>query len=287
VLAGRTTSAGSATTILASTSRGSTLVCRATIGNGLLADSTSTSRYGVWGRSITGTLGTGGAVRGEGRANIGVRGDTASQHRWGVHAVNAAPVEGTGAAILAEGRRNPGLVVSTGLGVNTVPAVVAVGGSGGSTGFAIFADGAVAVNGDLAGIRSFVGVVASSGVELAAVASGAAAYHTVTGKATLDGTGAATVNLAATFTTAVDMTSARISLTAIGGAMPGLFASYTEAAGTTSFTISGGAAAGTVHYSLTATRKAAAPAATGVAAAPAKPSSPSGLAFRTYLNAAR
>ncbi|MBI4939693.1 MAG: hypothetical protein HY830_02965 [Actinobacteria bacterium] len=308
MLIGRSNWASTSGTTLSSTTTGTTLWCKATVGNGLLAESTSSARWGAYGRNLSGVTGSAGALRGDGGRNLGLYANTTSNLSWGVLARNkgTSSSAATGGALRAEGQNNMAIFADTFTQVTDVPAITALGGDGEFHGTALVAGGASYFDGEAKALRNYVGVLgagASPGqniLQYAPVVSGEADYHTVTDAVTLDGTGALTVDLAndwteryAPFLVAVDMATLRISLTAVGQAMPNLHAVWTPSSAATTFGIAGGVAGGTVHFTITAKRvqvtlaDVAALAASGAApVAPAAPAAPSDGTTRDATRAA-
>ncbi|WP_088285291.1 hypothetical protein [Kineosporia sp. A_224] len=269
MLIGRSNWASTSGTTLSSTTTGTTLWCKATVGNGLLGDTTSSARWGAYGRNLSGVTGSAGALRGDGGRNLGLYANTTSNLSWGVLARNkgTSSSAATGGALRAEGQNNMAIFADTFTSVTDVPAITALGGDGEFHGTALVAGGASYFDGEAKALRNYVGVLgagASPGqsiLQYAPVVSGEADYHTVTDAVTLDGSGALTVDLAndwtkryAPFLVAVDMATLRIALTAVGAAMPNLHAVWTPSSAATTFGIAGGAAGGTVHFTITATR---------------------------------
>ncbi len=256
VLQGRVNSAGSALTTLRSSNSGSAFYVQASAGNGCFGETAASARWGVRARNLATSTGGGGGLIAEGGVNTGGYATTSSNARFGLYGRNNAATVGVGAGVRAEGRFNVGLFADTLPSVTNVAALVALGGDGEEHGIALMAGGSTYLDGNALALRSYVGVLDpdTSQLEYAPVTSGELAYHTITDKVTLDGSGAATVTLPAAYRATVDMTTLRIGLTPVGAAMSGMYATYTEAAGTTSFGIVGGATGGTVHYSVSAER---------------------------------
>jgi hypothetical protein len=253
---GRANSAGSSLTTLSCSNIGSAFYVRASAGNGAFAETASNARWGVRARNLSRSSGAGGGLVAEGGVNNGAYGTTNANSRFGVVGRNASGTVGTGAGVRAEGRRNVGLFADTLQTVTNVAAIVALGGDGEANGIGLISGGTTYLDGNALALRSFVGVLdpVTSELEYAPVTSGELAYHTITDKVTLDGSGAATVTLPAPYRATVDMRTLRIGLTPVGAAMSGMYATYTEGTGTTSFGIVGGANAGTVHYTVSAER---------------------------------
>jgi len=231
------------------------LVGRTTAGGTRTTALTGTGGRVVW-QVVQRGAGVGAAVFAQATAFLG---SSSLASGWGLHGRSAATRAGTGGAVRAEGRRNAGLLADT--TVQDVPAVVAIGGNG--AGVALVATGQSYLDGDALALRSWTGVIGADGVHVtyAPTVSAEAALHAATGNATLDGAGAATVLLPATFTAAVDTTTLTVSLTAVEVAMPGLAVRYRQQDGADAgvrdaFTVSGGAGGGTVSWTAWATRRA-------------------------------
>lgn len=215
---------------------------------------TATSGRVLW-QVIQRGAGVGAAVYAQAGAFLGV---SSLSSAWGVRGLSGATRTGTGGALRGEGRRNAGLLADT--TVQDVPAVVAIGGDG--TGVAQVATGQSYLDGDALALRAWTGVLGPDGVHVAyaPLVSAEGSLHSAAGNATLDGTGAATVTLPATFTSACDTATLVVTVTAVGAAMPGLFVAYHDKDGAAAgvrdgFALSGGGAGGTVAWTAWATRR--------------------------------
>lgn len=268
-LLGRSNWSGTSTTVFSSSSATAALWAKDANGHAVVADTWAGSRWAVLARNQSGVTGSSGAVRADGGRNTGLLASSASNLSWGARVYNsgAASDSAPGGGLRVEGRNTIGLFVDTDPDVANVPAVTSIGGDGEFQGTALLASGSTYLDGKAMALRSYTGVLGPGDVPdtnvlwYAPVTSGEADYHTVTEVVTLDGAGAATVDLVAdhdgayaAFPVAVDMTTLRIQLTAVGAAMPDLHAVWTPSPTATSFGIAGGAAAGTVHFTISAKR---------------------------------
>ena len=268
-LIGRSNWSGTSTTLFSSSATTAALWAKDANGHAVVADTWAASKWAVLARNLSNVTGAAGAVRADGGRNTGLYASTSSNLVWGARVVNsgAASDSAPGGGLRVEGRNTIGLFVDTDPDVADVPAVTSIGGDGEFNGTALLASGSTYLDGKAMALRSYTGVLGPGDVPdtnvlwYAPVTSGEADYHTVTETVTLDGTGAATVDLAtdhdgayAAFPVAVDMTTLRIQLTAVGAAMPDLHAVWTPSPTATSFGIAGGSAAGTVHFTISAKR---------------------------------
>jgi hypothetical protein len=263
LLLGRSNSADSSPTAVSSTTTGTAFGVTATAGHGLVGVAKLSNKFGILGRNDATTAGAGGAVLADGKTNPGLVGRTANRNTYGIVALNTGTSLGDSGALVAEGGVNVGVVAFTDApaGANSQPAIY---GDGGVGAWASWLIGDVIVDGTVFAAVSLVGVrdpVNPIGYREAV--SGEDAVHTQSGRATLDGTGGATVSVSPTFLDAADLAAATTSvqLTAMGSAMPNLAATITA----TGFTISGGTANGSVSWTVTAPRLA--PGTTAAAAA--------------------
>jgi len=185
---------------------------------------------------------------------IGFTGRTLAENSWGGLVQNAGSALGNGGALRVEGRQNVGVFADTSPGADTVPALMGVGGDE-VNGMALYTKGANILDGDVYALRSFVGGVGADG-KLAywPTASGQRADHDLKGRTTLDSSGAGTVTLPAAYLRVVDATTLLVCLTPVGAAMPNLHVVAAPTTGSSSFQISGGSAGGTVHYSVSGER---------------------------------
>lgn len=254
LLLGRSNSAGSSNTLVSSSTTSVAFAVRGTGGHAFIGDCTVAGRWSVYGRSLATTAGAGGAVRGDGHANVGVFGITTNQNQYGIVALNTSAAAGDSGALVADGGANAGVVAFTEApaGVNANPAIYADGGAGA---WASWLLGDEVLDGTLFAAFNLVGVQdTANGIGYREAVSGEDPVHTQSGRATLDGSGTATVAMTASFLDAANLTAATTSvqLTAMATAMPDLAATMTS----NGFTITGGAASGSVSWTITAPRRA-------------------------------
>lgn len=156
----------------------------------------------------------------------GAAGLTRAKSRWGLHGANLATSTSTGGAVRAEGGANIGLFADTAPGSRAVPAIVAIGADG--TGTAQVARGTSYLDGDACLLRPWVGVATrTQRLAYAPLASGEKPQHWASGRVTLSTKGSATVTLPEGFRAACDLGTLVVTLTPVGASMPNLYVTHT------------------------------------------------------------
>lgn len=156
----------------------------------------------------------------------GAVGLTRAKARWGLHGANLSDATSTGGAVRAEGGANIGLFADTAAGAHAVPAIVAIGADG--TGTAQVARGTSYLDGDACLLRPWVGVATrTQRLAYAPLASGEKPQHWASGRATLSSSGTATVTLPDAFRAACDLKTLVVTVTPVGAAMPNLYVTHT------------------------------------------------------------